>query len=80
MEKVEAHVFLKVKTSEEAAEKILKTLRSIEGVVRANMVTGIYDMIVNVKSENLKTLGELIACKISNIENVISSITCIVVK
>jgi len=83
MEKVgiKAVVCLKVKTSEGAADKILETLRSIKpGVERANMVTGIYDIIVDVQSENFKSLGELVAERISGIENIKSAVTCIVVK
>lgn len=74
---IKAYVLVKLKPG--TAGEALKALRKFAEISEAYMVTGIYDLIVNVKVKDLKELGELVAEKIHDTEGVSSTVTCIVV-
>ncbi len=74
---IAAFVLIKLKPG--TAGEVLKTLRKFREIAQAHMVTGIYDIVINVKVKDLKELGELVAEKIHEIEGVSSTVTCIVV-
>jgi len=74
---VVAYVLMKLKVGR--AEEVLKQVKKLPNVSNAHMVTGIYDIIVTIKVNDLKELGEVVAEKLHEIEGVSSTVTCIVV-
>jgi DNA-binding Lrp family transcriptional regulator len=72
-----AYILIKLKPG--TAGEVLKVLRSFKEIQRAHMVTGIYDIILEVKVKELKELGNLVAERIHETEGVSSTVTCIVV-
>lgn len=74
---ISAYVLIKLKPG--TAGEVLKTLRKFAEISEAHMVTGIYDIVITVKVNDLKALGDLVAERIHEIEGVSSTVTCIVV-
>ena len=59
-------------------EKVLAALQEIEGVVEANMVYGVYDVIAKIETTDLKALKDLISWKVRRLDHVRSTLTMIV--
>jgi DNA-binding Lrp family transcriptional regulator len=74
---ISAYVLIKLKPG--TAGEVLKGLKDLKEITEAHMVTGIYDVIIDVKVKDLKELGELVAEQIHETEGVSSTVTCIVV-
>jgi DNA-binding Lrp family transcriptional regulator len=60
-------------------KEVLEAVKSVEGVVEAHLVTGIYDVVVVLEAEGLDRLKTIIS-KMRNIENVHSTLTMIAVE
>jgi len=58
---------------------ILKKLSSTEGITSAHAVTGQYDLIAMVESDDVNSEGKISYSKIQMIEGVIRTITCNVI-
>jgi DNA-binding Lrp family transcriptional regulator len=56
----------------------LETLRKINGVEKAYNLWGVYDIIANIKAENIEKLKNIITNKIEKIGKINSKLTMIV--
>jgi hypothetical protein len=56
---------------------ILEDLRRLDVTVQADRVTGPYDVICVMESENLDTLGEMVREHVHNTDGVVRTMTCI---
>ncbi len=56
-------------------ESVLKELRSIENVIEAHIVYGVYDMIAKVEAESMEKLKEIVTFKIRRLSDVRSTLT-----
>ncbi|MEM1994126.1 MAG: Lrp/AsnC ligand binding domain-containing protein [Nitrososphaerales archaeon] len=59
---------------------LLKELRSIEGVVEANEVYGVYDIVVKVELPTMDRLKEVISRRIRGLNGVRSTLTMMVIE
>lgn len=59
-------------------ETVLAALQEIEGVIEANMVYGVYDVIAKIETEDLASLKNLISWKVRRLDYVRSTLTMIV--
>lgn len=59
---------------------LLKELRNIEGVVEANEVYGVYDIVVKVELPTMDKLKEVISRKIRGLSGVRSTLTMMVIE
>ena len=59
---------------------LIKELRSIEGVVEANEVYGVYDIVVKVDLPTMDKLKEVISRKIRGLNGVRSTLTMMVIE
>ena len=59
-------------------EKVLAALKEVEGVVEANMVYGVYDVIAKITAEGLSDLKNIISWKVRRLDHVRSTLTMIV--
>ncbi len=59
---------------------LIKELRSIEGVVEANEVYGVYDIVVKVDLPTMDKLKEVISRKIRGLSGVRSTLTMMVIE
>lgn len=61
-------------------KEVLEELQKIDGVQRADVVTGPYDAIARIEAEDLSDLTKTIVQKIHYIDGVIDTTTAIVVE
>jgi DNA-binding Lrp family transcriptional regulator len=73
-----AYVLINAEPGEE--ENLLSKLKGIEGVKEAQLVYGVYDVVVKVEAKNMDDLKELIAFNIRNLSEVRSTQTMTVVE
>lgn len=60
-------------------EEALRKIRDIAGVKEVHLVTGPYDLIINIEADDLKRLGQIVSDEIQIIGGVTKTITCIVI-
>ena len=73
---VNAYIF--IETEHGMAIKVVERAREIKGVKSCDGVTGPYDAIALVKSQNISLLGEVIVAQIQHIPGVVRTLTNIV--
>ena len=61
-----------------AEKQVLKALRRIEGVEEVYNLWGVYDIIVNVKADNMNELKHIITGRIEKIGKINSKLTMLV--
>ena len=71
--------YILIETAVDKTREVVSALRFIEGAESVDAVTGPYDVVVVVETENLKVMGELITTKIHRIAGVTRTVTCLVV-
>jgi DNA-binding Lrp family transcriptional regulator len=74
---VEAYVL--VQTEVRAAADASGEIGALEGVVSAEAITGPYDVIARVQTEDVDTLGKLVVSRIHVVAGVTRTLTCPVV-
>ena len=75
---IEAYVM--VMTSAGTSRGLLPKIREIEGVRRANVVAGEYDIIADVEAESQQALLALVTEEIQSLEGVGRTRTCVVLE
>jgi DNA-binding Lrp family transcriptional regulator len=61
-----------------AENQVLKALKKIEGVKEVHNLWGVYDIIVNIKAENIEELKYIITKRIEKIGRINSKLTMII--
>jgi DNA-binding Lrp family transcriptional regulator len=61
-----------------AEKQVLKSLKKIEGVEEAQRLWGVYDIIANVKADNMEKLKYIITKRIEKIGKVNTKLTMII--
>ena len=74
------HAYILIQTEVGKAATVAQAIREIEGVALAEDLTGPYDCIAKVESENVDDLGRLVIAKIQDIEGITRTQRCIVVR
>ena len=72
--------FVCLTTEPASMVEVLESLKAVEGVEEAQMVYGIYDIVVKVKGDSINSLKKIITENIRTISKVTTAITMIVVK
>jgi len=73
-----AYVLINAELGKE--EQVLASLKELEGVVEANLLYGVYDVIVKIRTESLQDLKNLISWKVRKAGYVRSTLTMIVME
>ena len=73
-------VYVLITTEAGASDNVLESLKKIDAVEEAYRVYGVYDIIATVKAETMDKLNEIITWNLRNLENVMSTLTMIVVE
>jgi len=63
----------------DADEEILKALKELDGVSAADLVYGVYDIVVTLEAKTLDEIKDIVTWKIRRLEKVRSTITCVAV-
>jgi DNA-binding Lrp family transcriptional regulator len=61
-----------------AENQVLKALEKIEGVEEVHNLWGVYDIIANIKADNIETLKSIITKRIMKIGKINSKLTMII--
>jgi DNA-binding Lrp family transcriptional regulator len=71
--------YLLIQTEVGKAADVVEAIRSLEGVVSADDVTGPHDAIVLVEAGTIDDLGKMVVSKIQAVEGITRTLTCPVV-
>jgi DNA-binding Lrp family transcriptional regulator len=72
--------FVFINTEPAAMPEVLKQVKEIEGVKEAEMLYGVYDIVVKVKAETMDQLKHVIAYNIRALPNVHSTQTFLAIQ
>jgi DNA-binding Lrp family transcriptional regulator len=72
--------FVCITTEPASMVEVLKEVRAVEGVEEAQMVYGVYDIVVKVKGETMDKLKHIITERIRRIDKVRTTLTMMVVE
>ena len=61
-----------------AENQVLKALKKIEGVEEAHNLWGVYDIIANIKAENMEKLKFIVTKRIAKIGKINSKLTMLI--
>ena len=73
------HAYILIQTEVGKAAQVAATIAEIDGVAKAEDVTGPYDVIVRAEARNVDELGKLVVAKVQNIPGITRTLTCPVV-
>jgi len=68
-----------IQTEVGKAVQVAREARSIDGIVSAEDVTGVYDVIVRAEAASIDELGRMVVSRIQLIEGIVRTVTCPVV-
>ena len=60
-------------------DEALQRVKQIPGIKDVSLVTGPYDLIINIEAEDLKQLGRIVSEQIQIIPGVTKTITCVII-
>ncbi|GAA1114620.1 MULTISPECIES: Lrp/AsnC family transcriptional regulator [Nocardiopsis] len=75
---VQAYVL--VQTDAGLAGDLVDRIRGIDGVTRADDVTGPYDVIVHAEAGDIDELGRLVVARIQRLDGIARTLTCPIVQ
>ena len=71
--------FVFITTDPVSMPLVLKNVRAIEGVVEAEMVYGVFDIVAKVQTETMDQLKQVVAFKLRMLTNVLKTETLLAV-
>ncbi|MTB72145.1 Lrp/AsnC family transcriptional regulator [Arsenicicoccus cauae] len=74
---VQAYILIQSEVGK--SSQVSESVGAIDGVVKAEEVTGPYDVIARVEADNVNELGQLVIAKIQDIQGITRTLTCTVV-
>ena len=78
MESTKAYVL--INASPGHALDVARRLQGAPGIVRADAITGDYDVVALVEGSDINAVGTMIVERIQNVQGVYKTITCLVVQ
>jgi DNA-binding Lrp family transcriptional regulator len=73
------HAYVLIQTEVGQAAAVARQVGAIDGVVRAEDVTGPYDVIARAEASSMDELGRLVVSHVQQIDGITRTITCPVV-
>ncbi|CAL9531371.1 Lrp/AsnC family transcriptional regulator [Streptomyces fenghuangensis] len=74
---VQAYILIQTEVGK--ASSVAEVVGAIPGVVRAEDVTGPYDVIVRAEADTVDDLGRMVVARIQHVEGITRTLTCPVV-
>lgn len=68
--------YVLISTAMGKASETTHSIAKIPGVIKAQSVTGLYDVIAIVDAEDMNSIGKIVANEIQRIPGIIETITC----
>lgn len=72
--------FVLINTEIGAENEVLKSLRKVKGVVEANAVYGVYDVVAKISADTMDKLKETVTWHVRRLDKVRSTLTMIVIE
>ena len=69
--------YILIETEVGRARDALTSLRGMDNVLQADIITGVYDLIALAEAEDMVALVDLVTAQVQNIEGVERTITCV---
>ena len=69
--------YILIETAVGKSRDVTEALRSLQGVVNVDAVTGPYDIIAVVSAPDLNAVGDLVTSQIHTINGIIRTVTCL---
>jgi DNA-binding Lrp family transcriptional regulator len=69
--------FILIETQVGRARQVAEALRSLEGIVSADVVTGNFDIIALVEAQDMATVAEIVTGRVQGTQGVMRTITCV---
>jgi DNA-binding Lrp family transcriptional regulator len=69
-----------VNTDLDSQERVIESLRLVDGVEEAHALYGVYDLLIKIKANSIDTLKEITKFRIKPIAGVNSSLTLMIVQ
>jgi DNA-binding Lrp family transcriptional regulator len=73
------HAYILIQTEVGKAAQVAQTIAEIDGVTKAEDVTGPYDVIVRAEAETVDELGRLVVARVQSVDGITRTLTCPVV-
>jgi len=73
------NAYVLIQTDGGKAADVTRQVRTLDGVVSAEDVTGPYDVIVMISADSVDDLGRLVVTHIQRIEGITRTVTCPVI-
>ena len=73
-----ASAYVLLNTEIGAENQVLKALKKIEGIEEVHNLWGVYDIIANIKADNMEKLKNIITRRIGKISKINSKLTIII--
>jgi DNA-binding Lrp family transcriptional regulator len=73
------HAYILIQTEVGKAAQVASTIAEINGVTRAEDVTGPYDVIVRAEADTVDELGRLVVARVQSVDGITRTLTCPVV-
>jgi DNA-binding Lrp family transcriptional regulator len=74
---MKAYVLVNIRTGD--VKEVVKNLRRIDSVAEANMTFGPYDAVAVVETDDINSVGAILANEIQPIPGVLETLTCLAV-
>lgn len=71
---VQAYILIQTEVGK--ARDVAASITNIDGVTRADAVTGPYDVIASVEAKDLDTLGDVVVSEVQQIRGITRTSTC----
>lgn len=75
---VQAYILIQAEVG--SASRVAENVRKIPGVVKADDVTGPYDVIVTAQADSIDDLGQLVVANVQSVPEITRTLTCPVVR
>ena len=72
--------FVLINTEIGSEADVLKELKTVEGVIEASAVYGVYDIVARVTADTMDKLKEIVTWRVRRLDKVRSTLTMIVVE
>jgi DNA-binding Lrp family transcriptional regulator len=69
--------FILIETQVGRANQVVRALRSLPGVMSADVVTGSFDVIALIEVDTMGAMAELVTGQMQSIRGVLRTITCV---
>ena len=69
--------FILIETQVGMSQQVADTLRSMSGILSADVVTGLYDVIALIETADMTAMADIVTGQVQGIRGVVRTITCV---